>query len=267
MGKKEKKIYVFSTGRVGSTYISKILSSLIHDKMVVHQQKYARIINILGHMRLTGVLPKSLFSKFSNVFYKSELPVSTSDPLISVFISFYLNQFDKNDYKVLHLIRDPRDFVTSFMNWKNRKLSGLVAHHLTPFWQPNPFLAKEISFMKWVQMSKFEHYCWLWNYKNSFFYNNFKNSNNYKLIKLEDLTNSKATETWQLILDFLNIKNSEKISKQLFRKKVNPSEKIYFPAWKDWSNSQSRILNKNCGKLMLMFGYGSEKIWNDMINN
>ena len=151
-----KRIFVFSTGRVGSTYITNIINTLTNSEIVVHQKKYARLTNIIGHMYMTGFLNSRSIDKAIQLFEDGKIPKSTSDPLRSVLVALFLSTFsEKMNYKVIHLVRDPRDFVTSFMNWKNRKLSGIIAHHLTPFWQPNPFHTNEIGLLTWMNMTKF----------------------------------------------------------------------------------------------------------------
>ena len=256
-----ERIYVFSTGRVGSTYITKTINTLTKCDIMVHQQPYARLINIMGHMIITGKMPSALQTKIPESIYRKKLPRSTADPLTSSLISSYISRFDPKDYKIIHLIRDPRDFVTSFMNWKERKLSGKIAHHFTPFWQPSPLHTGEIGLRDWFKLPKFEQYCWIWNFKNKYFYDTFQNQENYILIRLEDLISEKYEETWGRVLIFLNFSAPNGIEKNLISNQVNKSRQVYFEKWINWNPDQAKLLNHHCGDLMHQLGYGEEEAW------
>jgi hypothetical protein len=261
-----KRIFFFSTGRVGSTYITNIINTLTNSEIVAHQKKYAKLTNIVGHMYMTGFLNSKNIDKAIQFFEGAEIPNSTSDPLRSILVAIFLSNYsEKLNYKIIHLVRDPRDFVTSFMNWKNRKLSGLVAHHIIPFWQPNPFHTKEVSFYRWTRMSKFEHYCWLWNYKNTFLIDLFKGNKDYTMIRLEDLVSDNFEVHWKRLFELLEFSFNNEISQKLIDKKVNISNKKFFPKWEDWDTSQSKILDRHCGILMKRLGYGEEISWQEKL--
>lgn len=184
----------------------------------------------------------------------SLLQNSTADPLKSILFTLY---FKKNtlpdNIKIVHLVRDPKDFITSFMRWKNRKLSGVVAHHFFPLWQPSPYFQKEVSLVEWIKMSKFEHFAWVWKFKNQLFHNTFSKYSNYKLFRIEDLT-KKENNKWKELIEFIGMKNIMD-DKNISFCKVNESTKKKFPKWQQWNNKKHDILNRHCRELINKYGY------------
>ena len=173
-----------STGRTGTKFLSKLLSNYIS---ISHQKKKSRKINIVGNICLNSSYPRFLKTYLKSLLI-NQLTNSSSDPLISIGIIILLNDIKFENIKFIQLIRDPRDFVTSFMNWKNATIKKKILHHFVPFWQPNPWWVGEVPLTKWIMMGKFEHFCWVWNYKNNLFKKAAINYD-YKQVKFEDLTN------------------------------------------------------------------------------
>lgn len=250
---KDPQIYILSTGRSGSTFFSKVFVQKCLDQAIGHQKEGSRILNIVSN--IPGVPPKA-FSGLLSFFDRGYPPESTSDPLLSMTILKLINS-SKIDGKIIHLVRDPRTFVESFMNWKSQSLRKQFLHHCVPFWNPVPYLEDpSIRFKQWLQMSKFEKFCWVWNYKNSLFYKLDRGRNNYLLIRLEDLTDTdenKRKQEFAKLVDFLEV--SFKKGGIDIQSKVNASKKDYFPPYKNWSDEQQDILIKHCGELAKQLGY------------
>lgn len=263
------KIYVLSTGRCGTTLLSRAVSCAVNNNIIPHQYGnaasyyykqqgvYAQLINTLGNIVHAGILPKKLLKIILNIDPKNGLPYSSGDNMLAIAISDYLYNYCHSDYYyIIHLVRNPKGVIRSFMNWKNRKLSGAIAHHFLPFWRSSPLADSDISLKSRIKMDKFEHFAWLWNYENYLFYKRFKEKN-YLLIKFEDLIDkNKKYNKLKEVFRFVNIDNYDlsEVDK-IFNKKVNKTSDKKFPHWKNWSNKQKDILDFYCRSLMDKFGY------------
>ena len=160
----EERIYILSTGRVGTTFLHNFFNKFYPEFTITHQTKWSRIINIIGHVPLKNEI-KNNFIKFSfRTLKNQEIPVTTLDPLLSFSIAHLLENENPGNIKIVHLVRHPVKFATSFMNWKSSSVRKLVLHYLVPFWQPVPVF-HGVSFINWLKMSKFEKFCWIWNTK------------------------------------------------------------------------------------------------------
>jgi hypothetical protein len=262
LNSKEYRIYFLSTGRVGTKFLYNLFKEKYPEIKLGHQSHWSRFFNIIGNFPLK----KHHFSLISFLFSflrKQKIPSSTIDPLLTMSLYVYLhnNQAMENT-DIVHLIRDPRDFVSSFINWKNQSYKRYILHHMIPFWQPNPFFHDNYSLMQWLRMSKFEHFCWIWNYKNNLLMNIFGNNSSYHRFRMEDLTDKdNGQKELKRLFNLLGlpIKN-ENIQYQV-TEKINRSTIQKFPKWQNWPNEKARILHMHCGSLMQKFNYGNEKLW------
>ena len=258
-----KKFYILSTGRCGTTFLSRLIQQNDPSLSNIHQQKDSKGLNIQANLAISSKWYKKRFVASLSRKYAHALPPSTTDPLRSVAYLLYLEiLFEENpglrdNTIIIHLVRDPRDFVSSFMNWKNRKLSGRIAHHLTPFWMPQPKLIERFL------MTKFEHFCWIWNRKNLLFSDGFSNLPDYHLYKMEDLQagSEKLNELHSLITGRPDIKTETESWNH------NSPAKKSFPYWKNWPPAQAKKLHDNCACLMEQYGYGQEADWLKLIRS
>lgn len=249
------KIYILSSGRSGTTFITSLLRELATELNIEHQKKGSRIINIISNLPVNmDYINWIILKLFGRI--KGDMPKSTADPLISLALFGYLKK-NKIDGKIIHLVREPQAFVKSFMRWKTYSLSKIILHYIIPFWNPNPFLFdKEIGFFEWLKMSKFEIYSWIWNFKNSKYYQLSHCKKNYMLIRLEDLTCDNLETRFEVIsrlVEFLEIKKDDVIIRNLdFRKKNKSKERKS----KDYQNiSEEQIIDKHCSELSRKLGY------------
>lgn len=257
------KIYVLSAGRSGTNLIYKIMKKIYPEFPITHQTEWSRLMNIIGNILLIKPLPSSLIQKTLYYLKRTKKPESTVDPLFSIPIAIFLsNSKEQYEYKIVHLVRDPRDFVCSFINWKNQRIRRIFLHHFVPFWQPNPVFCDNISFLHRTKMSKFDYFSWIWNFKNRLFEDLFGGKENYYLIRLEDLViENKGSNNLKRLNNFLGFPGTKKDLSHLLSKKVNITTKKNFLEWRNWHSQQAKILEKYCGALMRKYGYGREDEW------
>ena len=264
----ESYIYVLSTGRAGTNFIHRVMIELYPNFKITHQTRWSRLFNIVGNLSLAGCLPAAFIKRKFLFFKNQQIPGSTFDPLLSIPIGLFLKSTPNfTHYKVIHLVRDPRDFVSSFINWKNQNIKRRFLHHFVPFWQPNPVFCDKISFFQRIKMSKFEYFSWVWNFKNHFFENLFAGGDNYFLVRMEDLSDpERGDHYFKMLFDFLGLSEVKKDLSAIFNRKINKSTREKFPRWRQWENKQAEILYKYCGQLMKKYGYGGEKEWEKMVS-
>ena len=257
------KIYFLSTGRAGTNFLYRIITGIYPEIRLTHQVRWSRLINIAGNILLMDAVPSHLVKDVYSLLKKVQTPESTVDPLQSVAISLFLNYKKKwHEHKIVHVVRDPRDYVTSTISWKNQRLRRLFLHHCVPFWQPNPIFCGNVAILKRMKMNKFEHFSWIWNFKNSFFAKMFNPEENYYLVRMEDLINAQiGHQNFQKLFDFLNLPNVKSSWDHLLNRKVNASARNGFANWKSWNSKQAKILDRYCGVLMRKYGYGNEERW------
>lgn len=262
-------IVILSTGRSGTNFLANILKVLDSKYRVKHQQWGSRIINIIGTASICCPKYFKVFNPFIlRLCFKKKEEDIIVDPLMSLFIYNTILLDKDQSAKVVHLIRDPRDFVTSFINWKSGSFKKTILHHIVPFWQPNPWLCGDVSLYDWLKMSKFEHYCWIWKFKNELFKTSNNPNNSYILVKMESLTESPDSNiNISSLLNFIDKSGTHHNFRGFDNSKINNSINQNFPPWNKWTKEQAIILDHWCGDLMKELGYGMEDNWNELLEH
>lgn len=240
------KFYVLSTGRAGSTFLAKTLERYVPQSMNLHQRSNSRLINICSNIDL------ALKTNLSSLFESFDSPNSSVDPQQSVFIYNSLADHKQENAKVIVLVRDPRSFVTSMMNWKNRRLQSRVSHHIIPFWAPVPMF-HGVNWFKYLTMSKLQHFAWTWKFKNELFLSLRERGYDVLLVKMED-----AVSNPQLVSEIMNFIGLDGSKFEGLDGVKNASRKDFFPEWKNWDNDAKAQFVGHCGKLMNQLGYATD---------
>ena len=104
-------------------------------------------------------------------------------------------------------------------------------------------------------MPKYEHFCWVWKYKNTLF-SSYQNSAHYLLLKTEDFKGDKLQSGIQQMITFLELPIKEIDYEYLQNKKDNISKKSSFPEYENWSMKMKQNMKNHCSKLSVELGYG-----------
>lgn len=266
----EKVVLAISTGRTGTKTLASFFASNFENVEAYHQPQYSRYINIISNMNISGVLPDSIYYPFLNATRIKRILRSNHEYYVEVNSMLYLaSHYLRNklldvgkEVYIVHIIRDPRTFITSMLNWKHGRIKSYIAHTLIPFWQPVGFLAGEFSVFEWVKMTEFEKTCWYWKFKNETILRLHKDYKKFISIRFEDIFTSdidKRAKTLKRLLTFVGLPYDDSMVKY-FKKKQNVSKKK-FPTWPYWSHQQCKLIQEICGDLMKKYGYGNEREW------
>jgi hypothetical protein len=175
--------------------------------------------------------------------------------------------------RVVYIVRDPRDWVRSWINMKNTfytykdPRSWLMGGRLKPKYFPSdPYQDC------WQNMDLFQKLCWLWQKENSLALELAENHPEIQIIHYEDLfTSQDKDKHFSNMLRFVTnfpsgYQADWKYQPTLLQKKVHSSSQGSFPAWQDWEPALSCKLESICQPLMSRLGYGKETYWQQLIN-
>jgi hypothetical protein len=173
----------------------------------------------------------------------------------------------KPQTKIIFIFRDPRSWVSSWMNHKGwySKADLLTLIDKKGFKRVTPANVG-IDNPKWKDYSRFQKLCWVWNYMNGNFYETVKENNpNIRHFFFEDIFVKQDKTT---IKDFLQFSLNEYFKDEyveqmlsMLQHKVNQKPKEDFPNWIDWDKKHCQDLHYFCGDLMKELGYGTEPEW------
>jgi hypothetical protein len=264
--KDTQPILIISTGRTGTIFFSRLFADLYPTLAAsYHERGNSRPMQILTNLHFSHLLPKSGLKAAWKLFKGGEVEACEKQFHIDANCFLYgLAPLAPELYpnlKVLHIVRDPRAYVTSHLNFSRQKGTSYIANYFVPFWQPNPFLVGELPLSRAFDFTRFEKYCWIWNFKNRVMEGLENSATPYLRVRFEDLFNTgNPEEVFSKITDFLGLPHVTGI-REKFREPANTSTKTDFPEWHEWTPKQAAQLHAFCGDRMNKYGYGGEVEW------
>lgn len=265
------KIFVLGSHRTGTKSLAGFFDKNFDDMTSYHQYDTLRLVNVTSNMYLSKALPKVLFHAFLKRFWINKIESHNNRFYVesngfNYMAADYAKQYF-DDVKIIHAIRDPRTFVTSYYNWVEGRDKSKFAKNFVPYWNLSPHKLGLLSKKEWEAMDTFERYCWNWNFKNQKIEELYsKDAENYFLLKFEDLIDEKKRELLLPdLLNFLKLPYSPNLLRY-FDKKQNQSQAKLIGHWSTWDQDKCQKINKHCASLMAKYNYGVEEKWTNMLN-
>lgn len=258
-------ILIVSTGRTGTIFLARLFADLYPQVAAYHERGFSRPIQILTNLHLSGLLPRSALSAAWRLLKGGEVRNCPKPFHLDANCFLYglpaLAPDLNPGLRVIHIVRDPRSYVTSHLNFSRQKVSSFIANYLTPFWQPSPFLTGDLPLRQLIGFSRFDRYCWIWNFKNRIMADAQCTQEHYLRIRFEDIFNGENPEqAFAQITDFIGLPRRSGIAER-FRVPVNATSRRGFPEWPEWTPAQAAQLQRLCGEQLGPFGYGREPLW------
>ncbi|MFM8320035.1 MAG: hypothetical protein ACKOC5_03885 [Chloroflexota bacterium] len=258
-------IIIVSTGRTGTVFFAGLLADLFPNIEAFHERGFSHSLNILSNLYYSKLIPKSVLTTAWKAFKSRELNECQKPYIVEANTFLYGVVATAPELypglRVVHLVRDPRSYVRSHINWNAHRARSYVASRFVPFWRPNPFLVGQMPLAQAVRLSEFERYCWIWDFKNRAIQQLEKSSVPYLRLRFEDFFGGPAPEQqFNCMLEFMGLPPVSGVEAR-FRKPANEAKGDSFPAWQNWSPGMCARLVELCGPLMSAYGYGNEPVW------
>ncbi len=270
--KDTQPILIVSTGRTGTIFLARLFADLYPVDPAsgrplstsYHERGNSRPIQILTNLHFSHLFPKSGLKAAWKILKGKEIETCEAKFHIDANNFLYgLATLAPELYpnlKVLHIMRDPRDYVTSQLNFSHQKRTSFIGNYLVPFWQPNPFLVGEFPISKIFGYNHFKKYCWVWDFKNRVMAKLENSTTPYLRVRFEDLFAADYEKVFASITDFFGLPRATNLDGR-FDEPANTSKPTFFPEWRDWTPQQAAQLQSLCGEQMDKYGYGGEPEW------
>lgn len=258
-------ILIISTGRTGTIFFSKLIGDLYSNVAAYHERGFSRPIQILTNAYFANLFPDWGLKLSWLLLKENEIKSCTKAYHLDAncFLYGILSVVPElhPGIKVIHVVRDPRAYVTSHLNFSRFRATSFIANYLIPFWQPSPFLTNEIGWQRYFTLTRMERYAWIWEFKNRVMESLEGTNTPYLRVRFEDIFySSQPEEEFGQITDFIGLPRKGDIYER-FYKPVNQSPKDKFPDWSVWTDTQSERFQAICGKRMKKYDYGNEIDW------
>lgn len=297
----KKIVIIASPGRTGTKFLADVLSQIIEDSFSVHEPDLfnfsfkdtvkkiknfgfynmilGRLLNktgirIISENYIAGkITEKEAIKLIYNSRYKYYSSIKENLIIESYYAWYGLIDLVPKIFpnvKVIGIVRDPRDWVRSNMNWGTQYgTRDTVTKY--GFQRANPKLFDDgQNKNNWKEWTVFEKLCWEWQFIVSHL---LKDSSyqSYTCFRYEDLFLSQNRENnfMKLVQSITNWDNHNfnfKFDEKLLNKKVHKNISYDFPRWEEWDQEKGNILYKHCNELMQKIGYGKEIAWEQLIN-
>ncbi len=256
----ERIVFILSTARTGTKSLAEGLAG--GDVCSPHQPPYSRPLTIAGNFYLNGWLPQPVLTALVRRWREPQIRQAACRYYVQVFSLDYMPAFILSQrlphVHIIHLIRDPRTWVPSYLNWMHTRWQSAVANKLIVGWHPSGFWTGEIPLAQWLKMDAFQRTCWHWTYKNRLLETLFANYPAYQQVHFEALFGSEGARMLQSMLEKAGIPYQERYA-GILRHPQNQSRRDYFPTWPDLPAYRQQQLLSQCGDLMRQYGYLDQK--------
>src|SRR5258706_466822 len=173
-----------------------------------------------------------------------------SNPYLSGFVEVLGEVFE--GASVVHVVRDPRTYVRSGVNFGAFRGMKKLAAEFWPNWFPRPQQGP-----KWEEMDAIERLAWFWNLVNSYLNRGEQiYGQRYLRVKFEDLFSGDGLER---LTDWMGLPRSTALQEEARRERVNASKGKELPDWEKWCGGDQHKVMSHCEKLMREYGYLKEE--------
>ncbi|HKL55025.1 MAG TPA: hypothetical protein VJ893_02795 [Roseovarius sp.] len=289
-------VYIVSGGRTGTQYFGDLMSDLIEDTFSVHEPdlldpfdplRLVRATRVFGinHMifgRIAGrtgirniarrwqcgLVDRAAIADAIRAHRDAYYRTVPNSLIIESYYQWYgLADVVRDVYprcKVIGLVRDPRDWVTSWLNHggqhDRRDLTRLFGQRRL---RPDDFGQTELM-ARWPEARRFEKHCWDWWMINSRITEAAAVSDLTRVWRFEDVFTSDDPSHLESLLYFAAEHGARRYDVTFdpaIRQERRNASRGRAPGWRAWDCEQARCLERHCGPLMRVYGYGLEPEW------
>lgn len=244
------KYFIVSTGRTGTKFFAHFLNQFssvyaVHEPSPVFLRlgiNYTR--NKVTKLYATKKIDRNRRAHCRKVKRMGvDKYIESNNRLFSLLEP--LSEAFNNDFKVVHIVRDGRDYVCSGMsrNWYTEKDGSRLR---AIYFSDDPY------YDQWDEMSRFEKICWEWQKKDGFIYHSVKEMDNAITVKFEDIFKSDNFNGAYEIADYIGLPKDEtdKMVDKMIDRRVNSTKDYAIPKWTEWDQKMRNKFDKIAGEHM-----------------
>jgi hypothetical protein len=262
-GKLERVVFVVSSGRTGTTALAQHLERCFSQVRAMHEPSPSWRLRRASAKALCGRMTRDqlvvlLASSRRKLLASIDRPIYVeSNPYLGGFIEAFGDVFDAP--RIVHVVRDPRTFIRSSMNFGTFRGVKQLAQGLIPYWLPKPEHCAGPCVKRWGDMAEPERLAWYWELINRELNRGQElYGPNYLRVRFEDLFARDGSGLHRLT-DWIGLPRNEELAAASNSENVNASGKGRFPKWDEWDAQLKEQVLGHCRKLMVLYGYDLEK--------
>ena len=242
---KKKVFFIVSTGRTATGWLSHLLNKM-DGYLVIHEPVFEEAkAHKIACENPESTIPYIMFRKREIYSRCRSLPGLYGYGEVNGNLRRHIIAISKifPGAAIIHLVRDGRDVVRSVLS--RTAFTEKHSVYNETFIQPTYELTAEA----WLQLSRFEKFCWVWKAENEFIR---KNTSFHA--RFEDIISSYALFRKQ-ILEPLGIELEKAVWQASVQRPQNVTKEYAIGSWDDWTAEQQKQFIRICSKEMQEYGY------------
>jgi hypothetical protein len=269
--------FITSAGRTGTKFFGDFLGQMIFDCFSIHEPdvivdfKFSlRQLRQFGFYQLIfgKILGKTGIRNLSQRFLSGEVNLWDLEDLLVKHRGRYYRDIEEKlivesysgwygvipairdlykNYKIIIIVRDPRDWVFSNMNW------GTMYGRRDWVSRLDPKLVGDTDYEdEWQVFTQFQKLCWAWATIYRILERDAAGDSNIRFFKFEALFKSKdkydyLSSLLNFVTRFDNRNFGFHIPEGILDKRVNKTVSFKFPKWNNWTPDMKKDLKRICG--------------------
>ncbi len=270
----KRSVFVLSTGRTGTVFLAGLLDQ-VSSVISAHEPKPSRVLNAWT----TAYLEDKVSDKFMAAVLANKrrrLAATNKDIYIEMnnFIAGFAEAASEvfENASVIHIVRDPRDFITSLTNRGDDEGIRKFFNKYVPHWAYVPRGVKKRN------LDAFSRAAYRWVAINQCLSDwGKRNPDRYHFFKFEDILDHKDPHKIDPVLEAIGLTKKQikelnytpephyqKVKFSLIDRPIdasNTSSRQAMAKWRDWRDNDKKRVAEICGPLMKQYGYGGEPEW------
>lgn len=252
-------VLLLSTGRTGTKALAHYFDGAFDNVYAVHEPPPSRTLRVASNRFLAGrvtearLVEKYAAAREARLARVNEPVYLESNPFLHGFVGVLDRLFRAP--RVVHLVRDPRTYVRSYLNYGAfRGVKGLAARYY-PYWMLKPEQVDPTAPRRWPDMSHVERLAWRWTTINTALdrgeslYGDRYLRVRYEDVFAEDGSGLRRLAEWAGLTPTAGFE-------RLREERVNASTGKQAPKFDQWDAADRRVLLDLCGPQMERYGYG-----------
>jgi hypothetical protein len=256
-------VIVLSTGRTGTAALAHFFNTSYDDVTALHEPKPNRHLRVMSNRAVArGLKPATATRVLSGT--RKRLLNSLTRP-VYIESNWYLYGFLDalrpvyGKPKVLHVTRDPRTFIPSYLNYGTFRGLKKVATSFMPYWYLRPEQCDVNPFGRpWKHLTEAERLGWQWYAVNREIDRALATfGDDYLRVRYEDLFDPDGP-TLRTLLAWIGLPANQKLAEQMRNERVNASTGRGNAAWEKIDAASRASILKVCGEQMARYGYRTD---------
>lgn len=250
-----KPVFLVSTGRTGTKFFSGFFARYGGAVSSLHYPPRTRVIHVLANAYEVGILSANAMQSLWRA--QREKSIQNHEGRYVECNGYYYNLIDTirasfPQAKFVFVVRSPKGFIRSHVNWERFQWKSTIAARLIPLWQPISYF-EQLKGWRNNYHQRVEFYAKIWARKNASITAHASDPNCLRTVRYEDVFDeTKGPRILGDLLDWLEIPVEKPILPEALTERVNLSRQ---KSEELWDTRCDEIVQLHCRDLMELYGY------------